>query len=86
MSAISVPRLPAFLSALALAALLCACAPRNLTPEQRVTERDQQECGMLANNMSDPPYSSINALWNGIFEECMQERGYTPEQLQTLRY
>lgn len=86
MSAASASHLPNLLSSLALAALLCACAPQNLTPEQRVTERDQQECGMLANNMSDPPYSSINALWNGIFEQCMRERGYTPEQLQTLRY
>lgn len=41
---------------------------------------------MLANSMSTPPYSSVNVLWSANFAQCMQERGYTLEQLQTIQY
>lgn len=86
MSTTRILRLTVFFSALALASLASACAPRELTPQQRVSEKDQQECSMLANSMSTPPYSSVNVLWSANFAQCMQERGYTLEQLQTIQY
>ena len=66
--------------------LLGACTPQIMPPVSPAEQSDINACKASASSINDPPYSSDNPLWGSYFEMCMQQRGYTAEQLRQIWY
>lgn len=73
-------------SALALAVLGAGCATKPLTAEQQLLREARASCTELTRAMIGPEYGNDELAWRWYFERCMEEKGYTPEQLREMWY
>jgi hypothetical protein len=76
----------ALVSVLCLSA--CAYPQKGMTPQQAAFKSAQNECTALTNSMiGGTRYNWYNDLeWSSYFEWCMENKGYTKEQLKTIWY
>lgn len=79
-------RTAAVVSVLCLSA--CAYPQKGITPQEAAFKSAQNECTALTNSMiGGTRYNWYNDLeWSSYFEWCMENKGYTKEQLKTIWY
>lgn len=76
-------------ASLAAVVLLAGCATNTtpLTPQEEAFEADRHACTQSANSMVGPEGNWNQDLqWSSYFEWCMENKGYTKEQLKKIWY
>lgn len=75
-------------ASLAAVILLAGCAANTpLTPQEEAFQTDRQSCTQSANSMIGPEGNwNQDMQWSSYFEWCMENKGYTKDQLKKIWY
>lgn len=71
------------LAVVAAAGLAAGCAVRPLSPEEEILRLEKNECEAEADAMIGSRFYRALA-WEWYFDRCMQQKGFTEEELRDM--